>query len=301
MDNPAAWHPDPAGKHDHRWWDGQRWTEHVADAGVASVDPLPPAPGTTDAGPAEASAFGAGAGTEEPGASDPATAEPSAADLGADPAAGSDSGGPAVTDHAGDLGVGEPSTADPAARELGAAPTAGAAPSSEQPVWGQQPAGDAAQRPWGAGAEPGPGAQQPGAQQPWGGAPAGAAPWTEQQPSWGPGGAAAPASNGMAVGALVTGIVALPLLVFVGVGGLIGGIVAVILGIVALRRVKRGTGSGRGLAIGGIVLGAISIVMGVLIFVFFLGIFGELADCLEETGGDSEECQRRLTEQLLGS
>lgn len=44
MQSPAAWHPDPTGSHDHRWWDGERWTEHVADAGVASVDPLPGGP-----------------------------------------------------------------------------------------------------------------------------------------------------------------------------------------------------------------------------------------------------------------
>lgn len=37
---PAQWATDPAGRHQHRWWDGARWTEHVADNGVASVDPL---------------------------------------------------------------------------------------------------------------------------------------------------------------------------------------------------------------------------------------------------------------------
>jgi hypothetical protein len=48
MDNPPAWHPDPTGRHDHRWWDGERWTEHVADAGVSGLDPVegpPPHPG----------------------------------------------------------------------------------------------------------------------------------------------------------------------------------------------------------------------------------------------------------------
>ena len=37
---PAAWHPDPTGRHEHRWWDGTRWTDQVADAGVASTDPV---------------------------------------------------------------------------------------------------------------------------------------------------------------------------------------------------------------------------------------------------------------------
>lgn len=45
MSSPADWHPDPTGRHEHRYWDGQRWTHHVADAGVASTDPLDPSEG----------------------------------------------------------------------------------------------------------------------------------------------------------------------------------------------------------------------------------------------------------------
>jgi len=37
---PAGWHPDPTGRHDHRWWNGVRWTSHAADGGVAVTDPL---------------------------------------------------------------------------------------------------------------------------------------------------------------------------------------------------------------------------------------------------------------------
>jgi hypothetical protein len=36
----AAWHPDPEGRHEFRYWSGTRWTEHVSDRGVASIDPL---------------------------------------------------------------------------------------------------------------------------------------------------------------------------------------------------------------------------------------------------------------------
>ncbi len=36
----GAWHPDPVGRHESRWWDGGRWTEHVSDAGRIGVDPL---------------------------------------------------------------------------------------------------------------------------------------------------------------------------------------------------------------------------------------------------------------------
>lgn len=38
--SPAAWHPDPTGRHEHRWWDGTRWTEHAADTGGPVVDPI---------------------------------------------------------------------------------------------------------------------------------------------------------------------------------------------------------------------------------------------------------------------
>lgn len=64
----AGWHPDPAGRSDHRYYDGNRWAEHVSDAaGTQSVDPvgapgdgLPPAPPSSsvpaedDRGPATA-------------------------------------------------------------------------------------------------------------------------------------------------------------------------------------------------------------------------------------------------------
>jgi hypothetical protein len=36
----AAWHHDPTGRHEHRYWDGATWTTDVSDGGVASVDPL---------------------------------------------------------------------------------------------------------------------------------------------------------------------------------------------------------------------------------------------------------------------
>jgi hypothetical protein len=35
-----GWHPDPTGRHDHRWWDGSTWTANAADDGVAVHDPI---------------------------------------------------------------------------------------------------------------------------------------------------------------------------------------------------------------------------------------------------------------------
>ena len=33
-----SWYPDPSGRHELRYWDGQRWTEHVSDHGRQSTD-----------------------------------------------------------------------------------------------------------------------------------------------------------------------------------------------------------------------------------------------------------------------
>jgi uncharacterized protein DUF2510 len=37
---PGAWHADPTGRYDSRWWDGTRWTQHVATNGHKMSDPL---------------------------------------------------------------------------------------------------------------------------------------------------------------------------------------------------------------------------------------------------------------------
>lgn len=53
---PAGWHPDPFRRFQHRYWDGARWTEHVASDGRQWVDPpighvlpvaIPPMPAPT--------------------------------------------------------------------------------------------------------------------------------------------------------------------------------------------------------------------------------------------------------------
>lgn len=44
---PPGWYPDPAGRHEYRWYDGTRWTDAVASHGVQSTDILDAAPPTT--------------------------------------------------------------------------------------------------------------------------------------------------------------------------------------------------------------------------------------------------------------
>lgn len=38
--DPPAWRPDPSGRHDLRYWNGNSWTDHVADSGQQGKDPL---------------------------------------------------------------------------------------------------------------------------------------------------------------------------------------------------------------------------------------------------------------------
>ena len=73
---PGEWYADPSGVYDHRWWDGDRWTEHVSLAGAQLVDhvndpsllstsipadPSPQQPAPGDGGTSQAGGSHAGA------------------------------------------------------------------------------------------------------------------------------------------------------------------------------------------------------------------------------------------------
>lgn len=111
----------------------------------------------------------------------------------------------------------------------------------------------------------------------------------------------------MAVAALVVGILSL-LIAFIpliGLIGVIGGLIALILGIVGRSKVRQGADGG-GMAVAGIVTGALAIVIAVLITVglvaFGRGVVGQsfedYADCMDETG-DADFCDEQLEEQLF--
>lgn len=71
---PAEWRADPSGVYDHRWWDGDRWTEHVSLAGTQLVDEVHDPSRLADATPpAETTAH---AVTAEPTATESPVAEP---------------------------------------------------------------------------------------------------------------------------------------------------------------------------------------------------------------------------------
>jgi hypothetical protein len=63
---PPHWYPDPTTRHELRFWDGARWTEHVVSAGRQQVDPLTtePLPGAVPAATSTAPAPGPVANAE---------------------------------------------------------------------------------------------------------------------------------------------------------------------------------------------------------------------------------------------
>jgi hypothetical protein len=251
VDNPAAWHPDPTDSHDHRWWDGNRWTEHVADAGVAAIDPLPDAPAR------EAGGTHGTHGTQELGT------------------AGAGTGGDNASAHEATTSIDRPSqpttsqpTTGAAAGAAGGTAAGGSGASgssrSQQPVWGQE-----------------------------------STPSAGTSDTSGPG-RALPAS-GLAITALVLGLLAIPLLLLAGLGVLFG-IAAIVCGFIATSQAKRGVAGGRGLAIGGIVSGFVSLLIAGLVLAaaitYGAGFIEQFEQCLQETGSQAE-CQERLQDQLM--
>ncbi|EEI16756.1 DUF4190 domain-containing protein [Corynebacterium lipophiloflavum] len=100
-------------------------------------------------------------------------------------------------------------------------------------------------------------------------------------------GNAAPQQNGLALAALIVGIIALLGIVFVPVAFL-GGIVAIVLGALGLRKAKamQPGAQRRGMAIAGIVMGAIALLLSIA-FIALIGVgFSQFMN-----SGVAEQCQ----------
>ena len=105
--------------------------------------------------------------------------------------------------------------------------------------------------------------------------------------------ASQPRSNGVAVAALVIGILALVsgFIPFLGIlFASVLGIIAVIAGIVGLRRAKARAGEGRGMSIAGLVMGALGVILAVLQVVGIASLFGnpEMQQQIEEFESEIE-------------
>lgn len=98
-----------------------------------------------------------------------------------------------------------------------------------------------------------------------------------------PGGGFGPApvnqTNGLAIGALVCGILSIVACLFP------LGLVAVPLGIVALKKARDLNGSGRGMAIGGIITGILGIIAGIVVVVVL--VFA--ADSVDDINSDPSD------------
>jgi len=159
-----------------------------------------------------------------------------------------------------DLSTGGPGPLDSPSE----APTYGQRPPNygDQPTYGQPPPSDQrpeySQQPSYAQAQPygQPGYGQPGYGQP---------PATQ-------------AGNGLAIAALVLGILAL-LSFWTIIGGIGLGLIAVILGFIARSKAKRGAGGGAGLALGGVITGLLGLLLGLGMAAFLAVFANQVREC----------------------
>jgi hypothetical protein len=96
--------------------------------------------------------------------------------------------------------------------------------------------------------------------------------------------------NGLGIAALILAVLGL-LFSWTIAGGIILGLVALIIGFLARGRVKRGEATNGGLAVSGIVLGALAIVLGLVFIPIWIGFFsqlgiGDYVSCMEQAGND---------------
>lgn len=285
MSNPAAWHPDPTGKHEYRYWDGERWTEHVSDSGQVSSDPLEggaPSSAGSDADASSATGTSPGDQSTEAAGHDPAASTSGtsgATDQGDGPAAWADGGS--------DAGAGSesPSTgwgSSPGGESQtgGDTPPSGAAAWQQPDATGQQSHTDP-QQTW----------QQPQAD--WQGSGTSGAPsWQYPAANTSP---AAPSKLPMA--AMIVGIASIPALFACGLGA-ISGIVAIVLGFIGLSRIKRDGAGSKGQAWTGIITGFLALVIGVVVVSMFLSVTMQINQCIEETGSE-QLCAERFEDDLI--
>ncbi|MDQ6837932.1 MAG: DUF4190 domain-containing protein [Actinomycetota bacterium] len=111
--------------------------------------------------------------------------------------------------------------------------------------------------------------------------------------------------SGMAVAALVLGILGLITSITV-VGGIILGLLAVILGVIASKRAKRGEAGGRGMALAGIVTGVLGIIIAIALVAAGASLLNSkagknLQSCLSNASGDQaqiQSCQNQYRSQV---
>ncbi|MEO6794187.1 MAG: DUF4190 domain-containing protein [Mycobacterium sp.] len=117
-----------------------------------------------------------------------------------------------------------------------------------------------------------------------------------QYPGYPPPGQPVGPRNGVGLAALVVAIAGIVTALSV-VGGVALGIVAVVLGFIGHGRAKRGEADNGGVAIAGIVLGALAVIAGIGCIFVYIGIWrtaggGDYVDCMTKAGSDAAEQQQ---------
>ena len=111
-------------------------------------------------------------------------------------------------------------------------------------------------------------------------------------------------NNGVALAAMILGILSLLGLLFL-FPGLILGVIALILGIVGVKKANSiiGPGSRKGMAISGIVMGAIATILSALMLIFGISVAKQLLDdgvmeACEQFQGDNEQYQSCIEDEI---
>lgn len=126
-----------------------------------------------------------------------------------------------------------------------------------------------------------------------------------QYPGYPPAGLTNAPRNGAGIAALVVAIAGIVTALSV-IGGVGLGLAAVVLGLIGRGRAKRGEADNGGVALAGIVLGALAVVAGIGCIFVYVGIWrtagaGDYVECMTKAGSDAgaqQQCTDRFREHF---
>ncbi|MFE2956437.1 DUF4190 domain-containing protein [Nocardia tengchongensis] len=117
-----------------------------------------------------------------------------------------------------------------------------------------------------------------------------------------------PQPKGMAITAMVLGIIGLLTFwtVLLTIVGVICGLLAAVLGLLALLKARSGKAGGPGMAVAGLIMGVISVIGGIVVGVLVWTVFKDTGttdflECVRKADGDSakvDQCQREYNQRL---
>ncbi|WP_405134130.1 DUF4190 domain-containing protein [Nocardia sp. NBC_01388] len=114
-----------------------------------------------------------------------------------------------------------------------------------------------------------------------------------------------PKSKGLAITAMILGILAL-LSSWTVLGGIGFGLFAVILGVIALMKARKGTSGGSGMALTGLILGLLSLIIGIVVGVIGWTFFkdnggSDFVSCVRDAKNDQskiDQCEQDWNQKI---